>query len=143
MAARKRTPSRRKRSADAAPRRRAARSGAKLDFEGLRRVALALPGVVEGTSYGTPAFRVRKKLIARLWEDLETVVIRVDWDQRDTLLETDPDAFFLTDHYRDHPWVCVCLSSVQPDALGEVLRAAWRREASKQQLSEVGELDRS
>ena len=109
------------------------RAPACLDFEGVRKLALSLPGVEEGTSYGTPAFRVRKKLIARMWEDLETVVVPVEWDQRDTLLETDPDAFFLTDHYRDHPWICVHVATVAPAALLEILEGAWRAAASKRQ----------
>ena len=108
----------------------------RVDFEGVREIALSFPGVEEGTSYGTPAFRVRKKLIARMWEDLETVVVRAEWDERDTLLETDPDAFFLADHYRDHPWICIRLARVQPDALREVFATAWRRAASKKLLAE-------
>ena len=38
----------------------------KLPLATIRKVALALPGVEEGMSYGTPAFPFRKKLIARL-----------------------------------------------------------------------------
>ena len=37
----------------------------------VRRFALALPGVEEGHSYGTPGFRVRGKFLARLREVLE------------------------------------------------------------------------
>ena len=42
-------------------------SGAKrlLRVDDLRRTALALPGVTEGTSYGTTAFRVGQKFLAR------------------------------------------------------------------------------
>ena len=39
------------------------------DFETVRKIALSFPGVEEGTSFGTPAFRVRKKFLARLRED--------------------------------------------------------------------------
>ena len=107
-----------------------------VDYEGLREMVAAFPGVEEGTSYGTPAFRGRKKLIARMWEDLGTVVVPVEWDQRDTLLEADPDAFFLTDHYRDHPWVCICMAKVRPAVLREVVETAWRKAASKRQQAE-------
>ena len=117
----------------ASKQRRTKRATPRLDFEGVRKLALSLPGVEEGPSYGTPAFRVRKKLIARMWEDLETVVVPVEWDQRDTLLETDPDAFFLTAHYRVHPWICVRVAAVQPAALLEILEGAWRAAASKRQ----------
>jgi hypothetical protein len=53
------------------------------DIATLRRLALALPDVEEGTAYGTPAWRVRKKLFARLREDQETVAVRVDRGERE------------------------------------------------------------
>lgn len=37
-------------------------------FDTVREIALSLPGVEEGTSYGTAAFRVRGKFLARLRE---------------------------------------------------------------------------
>ncbi len=113
--------------------RRKARGG--VTFDQVRALALALPGVEEGTSYGTPAFRVRKKLLARLREDGETLVIKTDWDSRDNLMETDPDTFFTTAHYRDHPSVLVCLPRVHAEALAELLEAEWRRCASKRAVA--------
>ena len=47
-------------------------------FAEVREAALKLPSVSEGTSYGTPCLRVAKSLIARLWEDGETLVLKVD-----------------------------------------------------------------
>jgi hypothetical protein len=38
----------------------------------------SLPGVVDGTSYGTPALKVGGKLIARLHQSLDCVVLRSD-----------------------------------------------------------------
>ncbi len=43
--------------------------------EMVRRLALAFPAVEEGTSYGTPAFRVCGKFLARLREDGESLAI--------------------------------------------------------------------
>jgi hypothetical protein len=40
-------------------------------FDDVRKIALAWPEVEDGTSYGTPALKVRKKLLARLKEDEE------------------------------------------------------------------------
>ena len=114
----------------------AKRRSARVDFETAREIALVLPGVEEGTSYGTPALRVRKKLFARLWEDGETLVIRVDFDQREALLEADPKAFFLTDHYRSYPMMLVRLPVVARAPLEDLLVQAWRGCASKRQLAE-------
>ena len=48
----------------ATPQRRTGKS--RLTFDDVRGAALALPQVEEYVCYGTPAFRVRKKLMARL-----------------------------------------------------------------------------
>ena len=36
-----------------------------MTFDDVRKIALAWPEVEDGTSYGTPALKVRKKLLAR------------------------------------------------------------------------------
>jgi hypothetical protein len=38
-------------------------------FDDIRKIALAWPEVEDGTSYGTPALKVRKELLVRLKED--------------------------------------------------------------------------
>ena len=101
----------------------------------MRRLALALPGAEEGSSYGTPAFRVRKKLFARLREDGDSVVVKVDFAERELLMEADPESFYITDHYRDYPMRLVRLSSVAPDDLRELLEDSWRRSAPKRMVA--------
>jgi hypothetical protein len=91
--------------------------------------ASRLPGVAEGTSYRTPALFFRKKLLARLKEDGESVAISVDFFDRDVLIKADPKAFFLTDHYRAYPWVLMRLAAVQHEAAIKLLEDAWRRAA--------------
>jgi len=71
--------------------------------------AATLPGVAQGTCYGTPALYVRKKFMARLKEDGDSVAIKLDFADRDVLLEADPRAFYLTDHYRPYPAVLMRL----------------------------------
>jgi hypothetical protein len=51
-------------------------------FETVRQRALALPGVEEGTSYGTPAFKVRGKLFVRLHQSGDSLVVRIDENER-------------------------------------------------------------
>jgi hypothetical protein len=103
----------------------------RIDLHVVRRIALSLPGVEEGTSYGTPGFRVKGKFLARMWEDGEVLVVKCGEDERDFRLQADPDAFFVTDHYRGYPTVLVRLKKVSETALREVLEAAWRRSAPK------------
>jgi len=63
-------------------------------FNMLREAALKLPSVADSRSYGTPSLMVGKTIIARLREDGETLVLKLDPFERDVLLETQPDAFF-------------------------------------------------
>lgn len=116
------------------PRRRArgrhAPAGASTPAD-VQRIALALPGAEEGPCYGTPGFRVQDRLFARLLEDGDTLVLRIDCDSREALLEANPAAFFLTDHYRPYQWVLVRLSAVSPLELEGLVRDAWARRAPR------------
>ena len=100
-------------------------------FESVRRFALGLPGVVEGPCYGTPGFRVKGKLIARLKEDGETLVVHMDHDSRAALMEANPETYFVTDHYAGHEWMLVRLPSVRAVEVREMLTNAWERRKGK------------
>jgi hypothetical protein len=76
-----------------------------MTFLDARRIALALPGVEKGPSYGTSGFRVSGKLFARVKEDGVTLVVRTDRDTREALLEANPSTFFVTPHYRGYVWI--------------------------------------
>ena len=101
----------------------------RLDFEAARSLAKALPGVEEGTSYGTPAFRVGKKLFARLHQDGDALVVWIDEQAREAWLARDPETFFITDHYVGHPWILVCLENVDRNDLRDLLERAWQARA--------------
>lgn len=102
-----------------------------MTYDTVRKLALSLPNVEEGTSYGTPALKVGKTLMLRLREDGETIVLKTDFTQRDLLMRSAPETFFITDHYRDHPWVLVRLASVGEAELTELLRDAWELAQTK------------
>ncbi|MFO0950513.1 MAG: MmcQ/YjbR family DNA-binding protein [Isosphaeraceae bacterium] len=96
----------------------------------MRVLALALPGAEEGTSYGTPAFKVRGKLFVRQHDNREWLVVKMNETERAMRLRADPAAFFITDHYAAHPWVLVRLEAVSRDDLAEVLAEACRLAAA-------------
>jgi hypothetical protein len=112
------------------------RAGRGVTFATVRRLALALPGVEEGLSYGTPGLRVRGRFLARLWEDGKTLVVKCGDTERDLRLKADPDTFFVTEHYRGHPVVLVRLARVGREDLAAVLEEAWRRQAPKRVVEE-------
>jgi len=96
----------------------------KLSLATIRRVALALPGMEEGTSYGTPAFRFKKRLIARLHQDGESLVLNVGNQTRDHLLQADPETFFVTNHYAGYPMVLARLDQLTATDLKKLLQRA-------------------
>ncbi len=106
----------------------------RVTSEDARRLLLALPGVEEGPCYGTPGWRVKKRFLARLKEDGDTLVVKVGDEERDILMAADPKTFFITDHYVGYPTVLVRLSNVRLELLKEVLERAWRRAAPKRLL---------
>jgi hypothetical protein len=95
------------------------------------KLALKLPGVAEGTSYGTPALHVGKRFLARLKEDGETMAIKIDFADREVLLEMEPSIFFLTDHYRPYPAILVRLPNAPAGLVAQVLEQAWRFQVPK------------
>jgi hypothetical protein len=97
-----------------------------MTFDAVRKMALALDNVEEGTSYGTPAFKVGAALFARLRDDIGALVVRMSIEDRQELIAAEPETYFITDHYLKYPWILVSLARVHPDAMRDLLRAAWR-----------------
>src|ERR1700688_3201532 len=95
-------------------------------FEQVRLAAQAFPGVEDSTSYGTPALKVRGKLLARVHQNGECLVLRADLLDREILMQSDLQVFFITDHYLDYPWILVRFSVVDPGAFPDLIERAWR-----------------
>jgi hypothetical protein len=101
-----------------------------IDFETVRKIGLALPGVEESTAYGSPALKVHGKLLACIpthrSAEPASLVIRVDFDDRAELLAADPDVYYVTDHYVAYSAVLVRLSQVNHDVLQDLLGMAHK-----------------
>jgi hypothetical protein len=104
-------------------------------FEDVRRIALALDNVEEGTSYRTPAFKVGGALFVRMHQDGESLVVRTDFEQREELMAADPETYYITDHYLNYEWILIRLSRVQPGALRDLIRMAWRLASTSKRRS--------
>ena len=107
----------------------------------MRQIALTLPGAEEGTSYGTPACKVKGKLFARLHQDGESLVVGVDFEEREILMNAAPEKFYITDHYLNYPWMLVRLSAVRPDEIRDLLVQSWRRAAPRRLVTAFHGLD--
>jgi hypothetical protein len=96
-------------------------------YERYLKIALALPGAEASTSYGTASVKIRGKLLSRWRSEAEgALAVRCDFLDRQILLQTQPEVFFLTDHYLDYPMVLVRLDKVSRAVLVDVAERAWR-----------------
>jgi hypothetical protein len=91
---------------------------------------LALPGVEESTAYGSPALKVRGKLLVcvptQRSAEAGSLAVRVGFDDRAELLAAAPDVYYVTDHYLNYSTVLVRLSCVTPDVLRDLLGMAHK-----------------
>ena len=93
-----------------------------LTEETVRELAMAMPDVTERPCYGTPGFYVKQKqLFARILDDRETVVVKIDKDEREVRVSAEPEKFFVTDHYRNYPLMIVRLAAVDQNELRDLL----------------------
>jgi hypothetical protein len=101
-----------------------------VDFDTVRRVGLALPGVEDGTAYGKFALKAHGKLLACVpthrSAEPNSLVVRMDIDERAELLAAAPDVYYVTEHYAGYPSVLVRLSRVDPDVLRDLLGMAYK-----------------
>lgn len=98
----------------------------------IRALVLALPETEEGTSYGYPSFKAGGKFLTRIRDEDDSIVVYVpSIDERDMLIEAEPDTFHLTDHYRSYPIVLARIATVDPAWLQACLTRRWRRVVSK------------
>ena len=107
-----------------------------VSFEQVTKIALAFPGVEAGTSFGTPGLNVKGKFMARLREPDVMVLKPVEDVEQQFLMGTQPDVFFLTDHYRGYPTILIRLSKVDPQEMRELIEQSWRRLAPKKLLAD-------
>ena len=104
-----------------------------MTYKALVKLALTMPHVEEGTSYGTPALKIKKKFFIRLRaeEDGTVIVLRMPFEARETLMAEAPEKFFITDHYKDYPAVLVRLPKVTEADMRDLLKAAHREVLAK------------
>src|SRR5437868_1364100 len=105
------------------------RSPGRISFETVRKIGLQFPHVQESTMYGKPALKVLGQMFVCLPShrsaEPDSLVIRVDFEQRSELLAAGPETYYITDHYRNNTAVLVRLSRVKPDLLKDLLGMAY------------------
>jgi hypothetical protein len=120
-------------------------------WDDVRRIATALPEVVERSLKGVLDWKVKDKLF--VWErplrrgDLEALGIAAqegpvlaarvpDLGAKEALLAEDPAVYFTTPHFNDYPIVLVRLDSIPVSELAELVVEAWLDRAPKRLAKE-------
>src|SRR5437868_3135868 len=106
-----------------------------LTFDTVREIGRTLPGVEEGTAYGSPALKIEGRMFACMAvhrsAEPGSLVVRVDIAQRDEMVAEAPDTYYVTEHYVDYAAVLVRLARVDRDALRDLLVTACRHVTAK------------
>lgn len=104
--------------------------GGTLTFAAVRALAGDLADVDQATMYGAPALKLRGNFLACMATNKaaepNTLVVAVGFDAREALVDSEPETYYLKDHYADYPVVLVRLSRIKREALGSLLREAWQ-----------------
>jgi len=102
----------------------------RLTFDAVRDIGLALPNSEEGTAWGTPVLRVNGTIFAGIpihkSAEPNSLMLRVDFADRDLLIQEQPDVYYTAAHYENYPCVLVRFARIDRTALGDLVRMAHR-----------------
>ena len=107
-----------------------------IDWDRLKALALGLglPGVEETTSWGQPTLKAHGKLWLWWSPHEDAPVFKVSFEEREILVEAEPDCFFFTPHYKNHPLVLVRPEMLDLEWVKANLVRVWRAQAPKRVL---------
>jgi hypothetical protein len=86
------------------------------------KIAQALPGTTETLWFNRPAVFIHGQFLTKVHDKEDAMVLRVgSMEMRDMMLEAEPKLFYITDHYRNFPYVLARLSALDRKTLKEML----------------------
>ena len=86
------------------------------------KIALAYPGTEEVLWFNKPAVFLHGQFLTKVHDKEEAMTFRVSsMEMRDMMLEAEPKLFYITDHYRNFPFVLARLSALTPKILKEMV----------------------
>ena len=107
----------------------------KVTFDTVRKIAMTLQGAEEASAYGSPGIKVGGVLMTCIAinkaAEPNSLMVRIDFDQRDAMIQEDPETYYLKEHYASYPCVLVRLSRITESQLRDLLQASFRFVNSK------------
>jgi hypothetical protein len=102
----------------------------RVDFKAVEAIGRTLPDVEITTTWGSPALKVHGRMFVCIASNKSaepnTLVVMMDFPDRDGLIEDDPDVYYLKDHYVGYPCILARLSRIRKDALRDLVVGAHR-----------------
>ena len=100
-----------------------------MTIDDVNRLARALAGVRRTTRDGLAEWRYHGRLVARQLDDSH-VVIRADFDYRDSVVRQFPATFSIPSRFARHMMVVADLAAGGDGAIEDALAAAWQLQRS-------------
>ena len=99
-------------------------------FNRVQKLGAKLPDVVVATYFGMPALKLDGQMVACMAShksaEPDTLVVRIDFFERDLRVANEPDIYYLKPHYVNYACVLTRLSRIDDEALGDLLESGWR-----------------
>ncbi|GGA57686.1 MmcQ/YjbR family DNA-binding protein [Pelagibacterium lentulum] len=105
-----------------------------MNFDEVRTIALKFPGTTDFVTHGTPSIKVGSKFLMREREPGILALRCLGIDERDLLLQADPDTFFITDHYRGYPYILARMERLDRQWFAHHFEMIWRENALKRHI---------
>jgi hypothetical protein len=112
---------------------REGRQARLVEIGDVARLAEALAGVRRTAPEGLAQWRYHGRLVARQLDDTH-VVIRADFDYRDSILRQFPETFTVPARYIKHMMIVADLAEGDPGAIEDALEAAWQLQRAAEGL---------
>jgi len=107
-----------------------AKRTSRLTFDRVRKLGVKLPGFVVDKYFGMPALKLDGQMVACMAShksaEPNTLVVRIDFLERDLRIMNEPDIYYLKPHYVNYACVLTRLSVIDDAALRELLESGWR-----------------
>ncbi len=97
-------------------------------------VGLGLPMVEDSTTWGNPCLKAHGKLWTWWSPYVDAAIFKCDHDEREMLLQADPETFVLHPHYKAHKLILVRGGRIDPAWAKVRLIRQWRDAAPKRWL---------